>query len=49
MTNTDRRLALMTAIILNKTLSQAEKDKRLKTLVQHAATEKRLSELGIKL
>jgi hypothetical protein len=47
MSATDRRLNFMTAIILNKTLSKEEKDKRLRKIVAEAGMEKALKQRGI--
>jgi hypothetical protein len=49
MTRTERRLNFMTAIILNKSLSKEEKDKRLKKIVSESQMEKALKDRGVKL
>lgn len=49
MTNTERRLNFMTAIIMNKSLTNAEKDSRLKKIVAESQIEKKLREMGIKI
>lgn len=49
MSNTDRRLNFMTAIILNKNLSKEEKDKRLRKIVAESQVEKALKEKGVKI
>jgi hypothetical protein len=49
MSATDRRLNFMTAIILNKTLSKEEKDKRLRKIVAEAGVEKALRQRGVKV
>lgn len=47
MTSTERRLNFMTAIILNKSLSKEEKDKRLRKIVADSQIEKALKQRGI--
>ena len=49
MNATERRLNFMTAIILNKSLSKEEKDKRLKKIVAEAGMEKALRDRGVKV
>jgi hypothetical protein len=49
MNATERRLNFMTAIILNKTLSKEEKDKRLRKIVAESQMEKALKDRGVKL
>jgi hypothetical protein len=49
MSATDRRLNFMTAIILNKTLSKEEKDKRLRKIVAEAGVEKALKARGVRI
>jgi len=49
MSATDRRLNFMTAIILNKSLSKEEKDKRLRKIVAEAGVEKALKLRGVRI
>ena len=49
MNRTEQRLNFMTAIILNKSLSKEEKDKRLRKIVAEAGMEKALKDRGVKL